>query len=70
APWADLVVGQASFRRLGDVSAINDVEVAKPIRTVYYNMAGQQVSPNGHGPYIEKSMMANGSTSSRVIIFK
>ncbi|MBQ1667169.1 MAG: hypothetical protein II063_04265 [Prevotella sp.] len=70
APWADLVVGQASFRRLGDVSAINDVKVAKPIRTVYYNMAGQQVNPNGHGPYIEKSMMANGSTSSRVIIFK
>ena len=70
APWADLVVGQASFRRLGDVSTINGVETAHPIRTIYYNMAGQQVNPNGHGPYIEKTIRANGSASCRVIIFQ
>lgn len=69
APWADLVIGQASLRRLGDLSAVKDIEgQTAASHTYYYNMAGQQVRPHAHGPYVKKTVQADGRVSSKVIM--
>ena len=70
APWADLVIGQATFRYLGELSDIKGVNSSSVVQTQYYNLAGQQVKLAKHGPYIEKTIRADGTTSSRVIMVK
>ena len=67
APWADLVIGKASIRRKGDVSAVKAIDGAQPARIVYYNLSGQQVEPVMHGLYVEKTIMNDGTTIGRVV---
>jgi len=53
APWADLLVGQAALRRMGDVSGIQAVE-ASSLAPGCYNLQGQQVHQPGKGIYLHK----------------
>ncbi len=53
APWADLVVGQAAIRRLGNVNAIMTPSAKAPAdEKLFYNMNGQLVSHPVRGLYI------------------
>ena len=70
ASWADLVVGQAALRYNGELSAVRQIDADVPVRTIYYNMAGQQVSAPRHGTFVEKSFHGDGSVSTRVCVIK
>jgi len=65
--WADLVVGKASLRRMGNVSGVKTSQAGKPQRILYFNLAGQQMDRPSHGLYVEKVIMADGSVVSRVV---
>jgi hypothetical protein len=67
--WADLVVGLSAIRRLGEVVNIDRMPSQQQAsRTYYYNMAGQRVQPDGHGPYIMQTVGADGKVNSRITI--
>ena len=66
ASWADLVLGRATLRRKGD-SGVSTVSARRPVRTLYYNLAGQRISAPAGGLYVEKTMMDDGSARSRVV---
>ena len=68
APWADLVIGKATIRRVGDVSSVSHFSVSQPLQVNYYNLSGQQVQPTSRGLYIEKTIRMDGSISSKVIM--
>ena len=67
SPWADFVVGRASLRRKGDVSMVTTPTSSQPVRTLYYTLSGQQVLPAAHGFYVEKTIMQDGTSVSRVV---
>ena len=66
--WADLVVGLSALRWLSEVTAVDQVETRQVARTYYYNMSGQRVQPNGHGPYIRQTVGEDGKVQSRIIM--
>ena len=71
APWADLVLGQISFSRKGNVSSIAAVEGENSVvRVEYYNMAGLCVEPVSAGMYICKNVYKNGTFKSHLIVKK
>ncbi|MBR6120850.1 MAG: hypothetical protein IKQ05_00440 [Prevotella sp.] len=65
--WADLVVGVSALRYMGALAGIESVgSELEPMGKTLYNMAGQRVERAGHGPYIERTVMANGSVRTQV----
>lgn len=68
ASWADLVVGHAVMRWLGELSTIDGVEDTDPVSTSYYNLSGQRVENAGHGLFVEKTQLSDGKVKSRVVV--
>ena len=69
--WADLVLGRAALRRLGEPAGITAIETAPPVRYEYYDLQGKRVAePSAlpKGVYIQKGISANGKSCSRVIV--
>lgn len=66
--WADLVLGRAALRRLGEPAGISTVATEAPVRYEYYNLQGQRTTPSASGLYIQKSVMPNGKSHSRVVL--
>lgn len=70
APWADLVIGQLALKRVGNVTSIQNNRTSSVKRTLYYNMAGQQVSDNHQGPVIRKVYKSDGTVDNRIYLKK
>ena len=68
AAWADFIIGRASIRRLGEPAGISTPEADTPVRYEYYNLQGQRTTPSASGLYIQKIIMTNGKSRSRVIL--
>ena len=68
AAWADLVVGLAVIRRVGDLLSVDGISDASPARTLYYNMAGRRIQQPQGGVYVEKTVKADGTVSSRKVM--
>lgn len=68
AAWADLIIGAAAIRRLGDVTGVEAPTAQNTGEQTYYNMAGQRVQPSGRGVYVQQTKQADGKVSSRVIM--
>lgn len=68
APWADLVVGQASIRRKGNVTSVGTVKIDTPQKVVYYDLAGRRVQTLARGIYIQQSITESGQRICRKIV--
>ena len=66
--WADFIIGRASIRRLGEPAGISTHEADTPVRYEYYNLQGQRTTPSASGLYIQKTIMTNGKSRSRVVL--
>lgn len=69
APWADLVVGQASIRRKGEVNNMDGVAIGVvPQSVAYYDLSGRRVQTLTRGIYIQQTVTESGQRICKKII--
>lgn len=68
APWADLVVGQASIRRKGEVTHIEGIATDAPQTIAYYDLSGRRVQTLTRGIYIQQMITESGQRICKKIV--